>query len=141
MIVIRLILAVWDEQLVDVGSKIILKRSEMVYKLNLLARLIHRKITGNLEELSLVYVPFFINDFSEAQEFNKNNWNLDGVKAIFYEKLKSEREAELIRGYSLVGPQRDDLIFLDQWVNARRFGSQGQQRTAVLACRLAELST
>ncbi len=133
------LLAVWDEQLVDVGSKIILKRSEMVYKLNLLARLIHRKITGNLEELSLVYVPFFINDFSEAQEFNKNNWNLDGVKAIFYEKLKSEREAELIRGYSLVGPQRDDLIFLINGVNARRFGSQGQQRTAVLACRLAEL--
>ena len=55
------------------------------------------------------------------------------------EKLHRLRRAEIQRGTSLVGPQRDDVLFKVNGVDARIFGSQGQQRTTVLSCKLAEI--
>jgi DNA replication and repair protein RecF len=55
------------------------------------------------------------------------------------QKIKERRGEEVRRGYTLVGPQRDDLIFRINNADLKKFGSQGQQRTAVLAYILAEL--
>ncbi len=55
------------------------------------------------------------------------------------QKLKDLRTEEVRRGYTLVGPQRDDLVFRINDADLKKYGSQGQQRTAVLAYILAEL--
>lgn len=127
-------LEVWDQQLVELGSRLIVKRAQMIHKLGLLSRLMHRRLSDGSEELMLRYLPFFASEPDVDQEYS-----LETVRERFDQALKSVKAAELKRGYSLVGPQRDDFQFLINRMDARIYGSQGQQRTAVLACRLAEL--
>jgi len=61
------------------------------------------------------------------------------IQENFRDKLLKEREREKIWGYTIVGPHRDDLVLEISGVNARVFASQGQQRTVVLALKLAQL--
>ena len=129
------LLDVFDQQLVDVGSRIVVKRCEAVRKLSLLSRLMHRRITDGKEELTLEYQPFF----SDERHRDAAPWTPAIVEERFWRSIEENREMEKRRGFSLVGPQRDDLLFLIQDMEARLYGSQGQQRTAVLACRLAEM--
>lgn len=128
------LLEVWDEQLIDLGSKVILKRAEMIRKLGILSRLMHRKLSNGTEELELRYLPFFTKEGSIITEFSYKN-----IAKLFRQDLIEARPLEARRGYSLVGPQRDDFSFIINRLDAKVFGSQGQQRTAVLACRLGEL--
>lgn len=128
------VLEVWDDQLIDIGSRIMVKRSETIHKLGLLSRLMHRKLSDGQEELNLRYSPFYLTDDVVEDELD-----LQQIKSEFQSALKQSKQVELKRGYSLVGPQRDDLRFMINNMDARIYGSQGQQRTAVLACRLAEL--
>src|SRR5690606_9274079 len=84
----------------------------------------------------LVYRPFFAGE----GEGPDPGWEEAGaVRERFAEVLRRRQGEELARGVSLVGPQRDDVQFLIDGADARTFASQGQQRTAVLACKLAEL--
>jgi DNA replication and repair protein RecF len=123
-------LAIWNEQLIELGSKIIIKRLETLEKIGILARLMHRKITDGLETLELNYDTFLELD---------NDYNLNNIKEKFEQKLKNNEEKEIQRGVSLFGPHRDDIIFKVNDINIRKFGSQGQQRTTALALKLAEL--
>jgi DNA replication and repair protein RecF len=59
--------------------------------------------------------------------------------ALFHDELVKLRQDELMRGVTLVGPHRDDMVFTLDGTDMRAFSSQGQQRAAVLALRLAEL--
>ncbi|MCK8824524.1 DNA replication/repair protein RecF [Fuchsiella alkaliacetigena] len=123
-------LGVWDQQLIDLGSKVILKRLETVEKLGILARLMHRKITDGSETLKLKYKSSL--DLS-------NDLSLSEIKDKFDKKIKSFRQQEIDKGYSIVGPHRDDMLFEVNDINIRKYGSQGQQRTTALALKLAEL--
>lgn len=123
---------IWDSQLIDVGSKLIVKRGEMIHKLGLLSRLMHRKLSNGLEELILRYYPFYA-------RHKETDFSYDSVKNRFTAALTEAKALELKRGFTLVGPQRDDFKFIINDLDARIYASQGQQRTAVLACRLAEL--
>ena len=118
----------WDEQLVILAEKITKKRIESVKKLNMLANLMHRKISTNKENLEISY--------------DINGWDNDeNLKLLdfYYKKISENRELDIIRGSTSIGPQRDDIILKVNNVNLRTFGSQGQQRTGVLALKLAEL--
>jgi DNA replication and repair protein RecF len=113
-------LNVWDDKLVEYGRKIIESRNDFVIRLNDLVGEIHKKLTGGKEELKLHYEPnISINEF-EA-------------------KLKKSRDKDLSLKMTNVGPHRDDLNFLMGEVDIRKYGSQGQQRTAALSCKLAEI--
>lgn len=126
-------LEIWDQQLIELGSRLMAIRATMIHKLGLLSRLMHRQISDGKEELTLRYVPFFAADHQDT------DYDYQSIKRKFSEALVSARSLELRRGYSLVGPHRDDFQFLIDGLDVKTFGSQGQQRTAVLACRLAEL--
>jgi len=126
-------LDIWDQQLMELGSRLMAIRAEMIHKLGILSRLMHRQISDGKEELALRYVPFFAADGQEA------DYDYQTIKGRFAKALASARAAEFRRGYSLVGPHRDDFQFLINGLDAKIYGSQGQQRTAILACRLAEL--
>lgn len=113
-------LYIWDEKILEYGRKIIEARSNFITKLNRLVREIHKKLTGNKEELFLQYEPnVTIYDFEV--------------------KLKKSLERDLSLKMTNVGPHRDDLSFKISDIDIRKYGSQGQQRTAALSCKLAEI--
>lgn len=123
------ILEVWDQQLTDLGSKIVVKRLEVLKKLNPLARLIHRKITEGMENLEISYQSSLL----------QGSQNTENLRTNFADQLKQCFQEELKRGYTLVGPHRDDLLLRVNDYDVRSYGSQGQQRTTALALKMAEL--
>src|SRR5207247_2634256 len=64
---------------------------------------------------------------------------LDEIRMAFTEALQAARPEELRRGVSVVGPHRDELVFLINGYDAKVYGSQGQQRTVALSAKLAEV--
>ncbi len=113
-------LDVWDMQLVQYGKEIIRFREEFIGQLNDMILPIHRKLTGGLEDLRIVYDPD-----SSGEELAEN--------------IKRSRAQDVKQKTTLVGPHRDDIGFFLGDIDIRRFGSQGQQRTAALSLKLAEI--
>ena len=126
------LLEIWDEQLMDTGSRIIRKRLDVLRKLTPLARLMHRKITGGQEELEIGYAGI-------AEESQLRPADAAAIKTVFAEKLLAARHNELGRRISLIGPHRDDLKLIVNGIDIHQFGSQGQQRTVALSLKLAEM--
>lgn len=118
----------WDVQLAEMAGKIVGKRLEAVKKLSMLANLMHRKITANRENLSIVY---------EVQGFTDKEDSISSEQ--YMKKIEEMRQQDIFRGSTSIGPHRDDLILWVNGMNLRTFGSQGQQRTGVLSLKLAEL--
>ena len=110
----------WDVQLLDLGRDIIKKREEFAVHIDELMRMIHGQLTGNRETMEVRYEK-----------------NVD--RDSFAEKLLERRGQDIRNGTTSVGPHRDDLAFLANGIELRRFGSQGQQRTAALSLKLAEI--
>lgn len=120
-------LDVWDLPLAASAAKVVEKRQAAVKKLNMLANLMHRKISHNTESLRLFY------------EITGQEDVTDDLFSWYNNSLTAFREKDILRGSTSIGPHRDDLILEVNNVNLRSFGSQGQQRTGVLALKLAEL--
>jgi len=130
------LLEVWNEQLVAEAVPIMVRRARAVRRLGQWAAAIHSRITAGRERLELVYQPFYAGEAGDPQEA----WeDAAAVRDRFQQELRRRQGEELARGVSLVGPQRDDVRFVIDGADARSFASQGQQRTAVLAVKLAEL--
>ncbi len=117
-------------QLIENAAKVILKRFEFLDLLEKWANPIHNDISRGLENLSLQYKPSI--KVSETTELSKIEEELEGNFA----KIKDK---EIERGTSLIGPHRDDLLFLVNERDVQTFGSQGQQRTTALSVKMAEL--
>ncbi len=113
-------LDIWDDKLVECGSKVIVSRENFIKKLSVITRQINEILTGNKEHIQLVYEP-------------------DITADIFLDSLKKAREKDLHMLVTNVGPHRDDLCFMNNGVDIRRYGSQGQQRTCALSLKLAEI--
>jgi DNA replication and repair protein RecF len=128
-------LAMWNEQLLHYGSRIMWKRTEAIAKLSVIGRRFHEEITKGAEELTISYRPFYEKTVPPARP-PESPAEIDQAFRAALERLQS---VEIKRGLTLVGPQRDDIDFLIGCRLVRTFGSQGQQRTAVLAGKLAEL--
>jgi len=123
-------LDIWDENLVKTGSRIIKKRHEFLSKLKNLAKEKHLSLTDGSEVLDIKYVPSFsIKDLEEEKE----------IESAFLNMLERGRQKEILKGITLYGPHRDDYQLILNGKNIRMFGSQGQQRTAVLSVKLSEL--
>ena len=113
-------LAPWDEQLADYGARIVAHRRRFTVRLDELASAIHGRVTGGLETLRVAYKP----SVNEAD---------------FREKLARNLERDIYMGTTTIGIQKDDAVFYINDVDARQYGSQGQQRTASLSLKLAEI--
>lgn len=125
----EVLLATYDERLIAAGTKLILARRAFVAALDERARSIYRAWVGERDgELEIVYAPDVPAELPTP----------DGVAAAFAERLAHKRIAEVARRTSLVGPHRDDIVFRLGGAPLAAFGSQGQQRTAVLALKVAE---
>lgn len=113
-------LDVWDEQLISFGSKIIERRKKFTDQLNEIIYEIHKKLSGGKEELKIVYEP-------------------DVMQEEFEEKCKKNQERDIRLKQTTTGPHRDDFSFIVGNIDIRKFGSQGQQRTAALSLKLSEI--
>nr|WP_290665949.1 DNA replication/repair protein RecF [Ardenticatena sp.] len=145
------VVALWDDQLVRHGAYVIVRRQQIIAQLDEIAARMHADLTGGRERLHMQYMPRLELGPRNAHQlslgFTPEMWgvqgsllSLDDVETRFREELTAVRVHELERGMTLIGPHRDDVRFLVNGVDMTDFGSRGQQRTAALALKLAEVA-
>lgn len=113
-------LNIWDSQLVSYGSKIIERRKIFAEQLCEIIGEIHKRLSGGKEDLVIKYEP-----------------DVDVVN--FEEQLKNNQEKDIKFKLTSCGPHRDDFSFIVNGIDIRKYGSQGQQRTAALSLKLSEI--
>jgi DNA replication and repair protein RecF len=123
-------LSIWNEQLAQYGLNIIKKRFQFLKKLQKWVSFIHGEITQNNESIDVTYHTFI--DYDE----NKDDSVLFEQYMV---KLTEAKDQEIRRGLTLFGPHLDDILVTINNKDVRIFGSQGQQRTAALSLKLAEI--
>lgn len=129
-------LLVWDEQIIIAGSNIIHLRQKYLKEIQKRAYEKHKHITINKENLSIRYNSGITSNFnSETDEIIP----AEKIAKIYADILLEKHKEEIIRGQTVVGPHKDDISFYINDIDAKSFASQGQQRTIVLALKLAEL--
>lgn len=148
----------WDGRLVQHGSAIMARRQHFVYQLQAYARLRHGELTGGQEFLSLHYAPNFNPGHlspavyqvlsqdgyahrtqGHGSEDEEPELAAETARTHFLAKLADRRGREIAYGGTLYGPHRDDMLIAANGHDLRTYGSRGQQRTAALAIKLAEV--
>jgi DNA replication and repair protein RecF len=119
------IIEIYDTQMSKFGSYIIKERLNYIKSLNEKGKVIHREITSEKEDIEFEYV-------SSLKEF-------DNTEAELFKLLSENRQKDIEKGITSVGPHRDDFSININNVDTRKFGSQGQQRTSVLTIKFASL--
>ena len=119
------VLDIWDIQLAKYGSKIISMRNDFIEKINEISARIHGNITDGKENLKIEYDP--------------NIKIVNNLENELYNSIKKSQPSDMRLKTTTRGPHRDDISFYIDDINVRSFGSQGQQRTAALSLKLAEL--
>ena len=119
------ILDIWDHELARYGSKVIARRNEFIKRINEISKEIHKNISGGKENLELNYEP----NISFSSE----------LESDFYEIISSNRNDDIRNRTTGRGPHKDDLKISADGIDLRKYGSQGQQRTAALSLKLSEI--
>lgn len=146
-------LGFWDDQLIELGTQVYARRHTYLADLAPIARRVHAELSGQQEELDLLYLPSFdtglyaepayqqLRDGEEVEPDRLARQEVDAaaIAQRFRARLEERRGVELRAGSSLYGPHRDELILMVNGWNLRTYGSRGQQRTGALALKLAEL--
>ena len=115
------LLDIWDEKLAEYAIKIYEYRKEFIKKIIKKLDIIHKNITNNAEEIELDYI-------TECDSKEK-----------YLKLLKERRKLDIIKGFTTKGVHRDDFMIYINKKDIKIFGSQGQNRTAMLSLKLAEL--
>ncbi|MGC8780405.1 MAG: DNA replication/repair protein RecF [Anaerolineae bacterium] len=145
----------WDAHLAEHGSALLHRRAAAVQALDRLAARRHLELTAGAERLHLGYLPSpdpaALVHASPQQADAARRLRLaegrpayqaatrEAIREGFLERLRQSRQRDIAAGASLLGPHRDDIAFTVDGRDLRAFGSRGQQRTAALALKLAEL--
>ncbi|MFT8315471.1 MAG: DNA replication/repair protein RecF [Clostridium sp.] len=120
------ILEIYDKQLSKYGSRLIRYRLEYIDKLNYFGNMIHNDITSKKENIEFKYIMCV-----------KNTDNIENDLFKCYEK---NRNRDIYRGNTSIGPHKDDFSILINNIDTRSYGSQGQQRTAILTIKFSTLN-
>ena len=121
------ILDIWDYELAKYGSRVVTRRNDFIRKINIISSQIHDNISGGREKLELKYEPGVMCGENE------------NLEEYFYELLKETRNDDIRNRTTGRGPHKDDLKISADGIDLRKFGSQGQQRTAALSLKLSEI--
>ena len=119
-------IGIWNEQLSETASFLIVKRLELIDKLKIHANKVLNYLTNNQETLHLEYVGVLTTDTAT-------------LKSKLLKEYEKSLDKDIKLGFTTVGPHRDDFKIIVNNIDIRHFGSQGQQRTCALALKLAEL--
>jgi DNA replication and repair protein RecF len=129
-------LDIWDNKLSSISSQIIFSRLRYIKRLAKKADLVYNGISNGKEQLTLIYHNSEQLQYSVNLDDKPNA--LKELYSLLSKDIKQSRQKDLARGTTHIGPHRDDLLININGTSARQFGSQGQQRSAVLALKLAE---
>jgi DNA replication and repair protein RecF len=138
----------WDSQLTEYGAAIIQARAIGLREMESQAVHIHRKLTRERETLRLEYLPSynpasppsFQLDLPMETKIDLASFSRETIQEGFRETLRKSRREEIARGMTLIGPHRDDIRFSANGIDLRYYGSRGQNRTAMLSAKLAEVT-
>lgn len=123
-------LMIWDRKMIEVGTIIIMFRIKTLQRLNQKAKYFHQMMTDNQETIKLIYNSNIIDQYTVNQEEIQRSMEI---------KLNQSKEKDYILKMTTKGPHRDDYFIMNNQINLGVFGSQGQQRTAILSLKLAAL--
>lgn len=119
------LLKVYDFQLVECGIKVLIERMKFIKELEVFANN-HYKRISNGQELKLTYLSTI-------------NFNRENIKSIFTQMLMENRKKDIESKFTTIGPHRDDIDFKVNSMSSKKFASQGEIRSIVLALKLAEI--
>lgn len=139
-------LSFWDEGLAEHGATLIRSRALALAEVDRLAAPIHLDLTRGREALHLQYLPNF-DPLSPSRQLglpmhtapDRTVVNREQIRDGLRRALEEHRSDDLIRGSTSLGPHRDDFRFTANGIDLRAYGSRGQNRTAMLAFKLAEV--
>lgn len=120
----------WEYEMANSAAYLVSRRAEAVCSLNKTAPGIYQKVTSSTEDLHLYYQAHGLG--------NSQNYEEEYLRNLFREQYRRHRQKEVDLGFTLTGPHKDDMIISLGKQEARLFGSEGQQRSCVIALRLAE---
>lgn len=123
-------LSIWDKKITELGAVIILNRLKVLQNINQKGKFFQQMMTENKETIKLKYHSNVLSNYLD---------NKDEICEIIKLKLKDSQEKDLQLKMTTIGPHRDDFFVMNNEINLGIYGSQGQQRTAVLALKLSEL--
>jgi DNA replication and repair protein RecF len=141
-------LSFWDDQLVEYGALVTVRRHQLLRRLEMRGDPLHRDLTGGRDTLRVLYRPSALMSLTDRPTDRvvieatrlvlQDQLDLAATAATFRTRLTQRVAAEVARGVTLVGPHRDDFQLLAGALDLHTYGSRGQQRTAALALKLAE---
>ncbi|MCR4601788.1 MAG: DNA replication/repair protein RecF [Clostridia bacterium] len=123
-------LDVWDEELVIRGARIMSERAGFVKMLDRISSGIHFSISDGRENLRACYEPSV--KIPEDADISQ-------IRDLFRNELRTRRTGDIDRRMTTAGPHRDDIKIEIDGTDVRKYGSQGQQRSAALSMKLAEI--
>ncbi len=126
----RTALEVWNEQICRYGAKLTAMRIDLLVKFRPLIRFLHRELTGGKEDLDITYISSLKAVDPDGEE---------KIYERFKEVLYSIESREIEYAQSMAGPHRDDLSFFINGMDAKTYGSRGQQRTLVLSLKIFQI--
>lgn len=117
----------WDIQLSHLAFELIGHRKKSIQRMSAEAQFYYHKVAGEDEDFSIDYLPLGKEEVEEVTE--------EKVRSLLLEN----RQQDIERQFTSIGPHRDDIRFLLNGRDMRRFASQGQQRTGVVVLKLGEI--
>jgi DNA replication and repair protein RecF len=123
------LLAPWDEQMVILGAALMNRRKQFIAEFQEFVSSAYHHLIGAVEEPSIEYQPMI----PIATHLDDS-----GIRDLLRRAIEEAKPAEMRAGLSLVGPQRDELVFKINGLDVRSFASQGQQKTFLVALKIAE---
>lgn len=147
----RDVLPIYSEKLVNLGSQLFARRTRFFAELAREAQRIHYEaLTGGHESVRLHYLPRLRGNLSSRQGdtealiglyewLQAHQTDVAKIAANYTDALAAAQAAELARGSTSVGPHRDDWVIEVNGRDLSRYGSRGQQRSALLALKMAEI--
>lgn len=129
---LAMMLEIWDQRLAIAGARMLRARSAYIGRLQKAAEEIYRGLSAGKETFCVRYRP-------AGKGLEEGLGQEDqALSAALYRIFEENRDADIAAGFTTAGPHRDDLEVEIAGLPARVYGSQGQQRSAVLALKLAE---
>lgn len=126
-------LEVWDAKLVRLGAAVMRERIFYLERLSPIVEEIYHGISKGKEKILVRYSP--------SLKVSVENFSFEETENMFLQELKRSLPSDSRSGYTSVGPHRDDMEIMLNGLSVRSYGSQGQQRSTVLALKLAEAET
>jgi DNA replication and repair protein RecF len=134
-----------NQQFARLAARVVASRVQYVSLIQDMLMMKYLELAGTREKLSINYISNIqkqnLQQYEAFQGYSElQSLSVEAIEATILEVLQQRKGEEIRRGVCLVGPHRDDILFLLEGVDATAFGSQGQQRSIVLALKLTELA-